>query len=83
MESAYNTLGFNNEHAIGYDNIDKRVSADNATDNFEAAHESVFEKLLADYFLAKRGEYKESNKLMGDLCEIFDNHGTTVEQNMD
>jgi len=31
----------------------------------------VFDKLLADYFLSKRGEYKESNNLMKELSEIF------------
>lgn len=35
------------------------------------AHETVFDKLLADYFLGKRGEYKESNNLMRELAEVF------------
>ncbi len=61
----------NNANALGYNNIDKRQQAKSATENFEAAHESVFDKLLADYFLSKRGEYKESNNLMKELSEIF------------
>jgi len=36
------------------------------------AHETVFDKLLADYFLGKRGEYKESNKLLKDLADVFE-----------
>jgi len=56
---------------MGYDNLTKRTTAASATENFEAAHESVFDKLLADYFLGKRGEYKESNKLMKELAEVF------------
>lgn len=56
---------------MGYDNLMKRTTAASATENFEAAHESVFDKLLADYFLGKRGEYKESNKLMRELAGVF------------
>jgi hypothetical protein len=33
----------------------------------------VFDKLLAEYFLNKRGEYKESSKLLNQLAEIFEN----------
>ncbi len=83
MESVYNTHGFNNEHAIGFDNIEARVAADTAAGNFEAAHENVFDKLLADYFLAKRGEYKESNKLMGELQEIFEQKDFAKEHALD
>ena len=36
------------------------------------AQETVFDKLLADYFLGKRGEYKESNDLLKNLSEIFE-----------
>lgn len=71
-ESAYNAQGFNNLDAIGFDNVEKRVLATKSSDNFEAGHETVFDKLLADYFLAKRGEYKESNKLMKELCQVFE-----------
>lgn len=35
------------------------------------AHETVFDKLLADYYLGKRGEYKESNNLMKQLADVF------------
>jgi hypothetical protein len=61
LESPYNLQNINNQDALGYDNLINRAKAENAQENFEAAHETVFEKLLADYFLGKRGEYKESN----------------------
>lgn len=28
--------------------------------------------MLADYYLAQRGEYTESNKLMGQLTDVFE-----------
>jgi len=30
------------------------------------------DKLLADYFLDKRGEYKSSNKMVKDLVQILE-----------
>lgn len=54
----------NNTNAIGYDNLLERAQSETAAENFNTAHESVFDKLLADYYLGKRGEYKESNKLL-------------------
>lgn len=57
----------NNLDALGYDRVFERAKVDTASGNFDTAHESVFEKLLGDYFLAKRGEYKESNKLFKEL----------------
>lgn len=42
----------------------------------------MFEKLLADYFLTKRGDYAESNKLARDLAAIFDDQdGFTTNEN--
>lgn len=67
LESPYNLQGINNTDAIGYDRVFERAKAETAAENFDVAHESVFEKLLGDYFLAKRGEYKESNKLFKEL----------------
>jgi hypothetical protein len=57
----------NNTNAIGYDKLLERGLSETAAENFNAAHESVFDKLLADYYLGKRGEYKESNKLLQEL----------------
>lgn len=71
LESAYNLQNINNADAMGYDNLMKRTTAASASENFDAAHETVFDKLLADYFLGKRGEYKESNKLMKDLANVL------------
>lgn len=71
-ENAYNMQSVNNEHALGFDNLTERAQQSTATQNFETAHETVFDQLLADYFLGKRGEYKESNKLLKDLSQIFE-----------
>ena len=71
LESAYNLQNINNADAMGYDNLMKRTTSATASENFESAHETVFDKLLADYFLGKRGEYKESNKLMKELADVF------------
>lgn len=43
----------NNTDAIGYNNLEARFA--DIENNRELAHESVFDKLLADYFLQKRG----------------------------
>jgi hypothetical protein len=71
LESAYNLQNINNADAMGYENLMKRSTSVSASENFDAAHETVFDKLLADYFLGKRGEYKESNKLMKELADVF------------
>lgn len=72
LESPYNLQNVNNQDALGYDNLINRAKAESAQENFDLAHETVFEKLLADYFLGKRGEYKESNALLKDLSQIFE-----------
>lgn len=54
----------NGLNSIGYDNLLERARAQTAEDQFNFAHDSVFDKLLTDYFLSKRGEHKESNKLL-------------------
>jgi hypothetical protein len=68
-ESKYNLHHLNNEEAIGYDNLEARAA--DLTQNRNLAHESVFDKMLADFFLSKRGEYKKSNALHKDLEELF------------
>lgn len=72
-ENKYNMRDLNNEYAIGFNNLEARAEKTSAQHNYETAHESVFDQLLADYWLTKRGEYKESNKLMKDLTDIFRN----------
>jgi len=72
LEAPYNLQNVNNQEAIGYNNLNERAKATSAEENYNLAHETVFDKLLADYFLGKRGEYKESNKLLKDLAEVFE-----------
>jgi hypothetical protein len=81
-ESKYNLSHLNNDQAIGYRNLEER--ARNSSENKEIAHESVFDEMLADYFLQKRGEYKKGNKLMSDLEAQFDaktEHGHPLADN--
>jgi len=35
------------------------------------AHETVFDKMLADYFLQKRADHKKSNALLEDIEKLF------------
>ena len=69
LESMYNLNELNNEQAIGYHNLEARAA--DVANNRDLAHESVFDKMMADYFLDKRGEYKKGNKLLKDLEEVF------------
>lgn len=83
IENAYNMQNLNNANAIGFDKLLERAQSESAAENLHTAHESVFDKLLADYYLGKRGEYKESNKLLKELSQIFEDptakkYGTTA-----
>lgn len=71
--NVYNMHDVNNENAIGYNNLYER--AGNIEKNHELAHESVFDQVLADYFLKKRGDIKQSSKLLNDLTELFNKEG--------
>lgn len=68
-ESRYNLNHLNNEQAIGYRNLENRAA--DIANNKDLAHETVFDKLLADYFLQKRGDYKKSNQVLTDLERLF------------
>ena len=68
-ESKYNLNHLNNEDAIGYRNLEERAA--DHDNNWNIAHETVFDKMLADYFLQKRGDYKKGNQLLTNLEEIF------------
>lgn len=57
----YNLHHLNNEKSIGYNDFEKR--AENVDNLKDAAHDTVFDKMLADFFLQKRGDYKKGNKL--------------------
>ena len=61
-----------NTQAIGFDNLDKRAGGPDDARSFESAHESVFDKMLADYYLSQRGEYAEANKVMSQLTDVFE-----------
>jgi len=68
-EASYNFQHLNNDQAIGYRNLEERAA--NIDRNREMAHETVFDKMLADYFLQKRADYKKSNKLLEDIETLF------------
>ena len=65
----YNLGHLNNAEAIGYRNLEARAA--DLANNTDIAHESVFDQMLAEYFLQKRGEYKDSNKLLTDMEKMF------------
>lgn len=62
-------LDVNNKDAIGYSNLEERFA--NVKENREIAHESIFDKLLAEYFLQKRGQFSKSKELMDDINSTF------------
>jgi hypothetical protein len=41
----------NNLDAIGYDNLQKRFETSDEKKNRDLAHQTIFDKVLADYFL--------------------------------
>ena len=49
----------NNEDAIGFNNLEERAA--NIDKNNSIAHKTAFDKMLADFFLQKRGDYKKGN----------------------
>ena len=65
LDSMYNMQDINNTQAIGYDNLDKKSGSADSGSTFENAHTDVFDKLLADYYLSQRGDYAQTNKMMG------------------
>lgn len=69
VEGKYNMTEVNNTEAIGYNNLEERFA--NIEKNRDLAHDSVFDKLLADYFLQKRGQYVKSKELIEDLNKYF------------
>lgn len=64
LEAPYNLQNLNNQDAIGYDNLTERAKAESAEENFNLAHETVFDKLLADYYLGKRGSTKSQTSFL-------------------
>lgn len=57
----------------------ERSQASSAQENSNLAQDSALDKLMADYFLGKRAEYKESNKMFKDLTKIFQDKNKPFE----
>ncbi len=72
LEASYNMQDINNTEAMGYDNLGKRSGGTSDSRTFESSHESVFDKMLADYYLSQRGDYAETNKTMQQLTQVFE-----------
>ena len=58
---------------MGFDNIQQRAAQPEL--NRELAHPTVFDKMIADYFLQKRGQYVATNELIDQLNAHFDSKG--------
>lgn len=69
IASLYNLNDLINEDAIGFNKLEARAA--NIEKNNEVAHESVFDKMLAEFFLHKRGDIKKGNKLISQLEETL------------
>jgi len=65
---------------MGYDNLTTKSGSPDDARSFESAHESVFDKLLADYYLSQRGEYAEANKLVTQLTDVFERKGANKKE---
>jgi len=58
------------EGAVGFDLVAERTAQPQKSRDI--AHQTYIEKVLADYFVQKRGQYSRSNDLMKKLNEEFD-----------
>lgn len=71
----YNTNKINDEFSIGYDNFEKRLensgNPESKIENRELAHENIYDKFLAEYYLGKRVEYAKSKELLEQLNQEF------------
>ena len=67
----YNLSHLNLVHAMGYDRLLERANAPSLKEQADIAQPTVVDKLLADYFLGKKSEVQEANKLIYDLAEMF------------
>lgn len=72
VEAMYNLSHLNSTHAMGYDRLLERANAPSKREEAEIAQPTVADKLLADYFLGKKSEISEANKLIYDLAEMFE-----------
>ena len=64
-----NNLNHIMENAVGYDRILERLQA--PENSAELAHENLAEKLLAEYYIDKRKDYKVSKELLEVLNKNF------------
>lgn len=69
IQSLYNLNDLSNEKAIGFNSLEERAA--NISKNGDIAHENVFDKLLADFFLQKRSDIKKGNTLVKQLEETL------------
>ena len=73
-----NNLNYIMNDALGYDNLIERLQdPENSSD---LAQSNYFEKLLAEYYLDKRKDYKASKDMLDTLNSIF-NVGNLYDQN--
>lgn len=72
LDAAYNMQTVNNADMLGFDNLHARAAAPTPADAVQAAHENPMDRLMAEYFLAKRGENIETNQMMKDLASVFE-----------
>lgn len=77
LDAAHNMQTVNNADVLGYDNLLERAQAETTAEAAEAAYDHPLDRLLADYFLANRGNYLETNKMLKGLADIFheEKHG--------
>lgn len=64
-ESIYNLQHLSNTEAVGLNNLEQRALSPEK--NRELAHETMFDKLLAEYFLQKRQQIVNVNDLIDKL----------------
>jgi len=57
---------------LGYDRLVERAAAPSVAEAADIAHDHPLDKLLAEYFLSKRGENVEMNKMLKDLAKVFE-----------
>ena len=69
VEDKYNMQGLNNSEAIGYQHLQERAA--NPENNRDIAHDTAFDKMMADYFLGKRRDVQEGNRLVPQFEAIF------------
>jgi len=68
VEAKYNIK----QQGIGYDHLLDRAAKSDAKSQADAAHKPAVDKLLADYFMGRKNENAEANKLIYDLAAVFD-----------